>query len=65
MKGWIPLEVVVGCSNINERKNLIFQFTLNQLYKKGIKEIEAQAVEFFYTSVIPFNVNRNPTLGKF
>jgi len=44
---------------------VVVQFTLNQLYKKGIKEkSEAKTVEFFYTSAIPFNVNRNPTLEK-
>jgi len=39
--------------------------TLNQLYKKGDKEkVDAQVAEFFYTSVIPFNVIRNPAFAK-
>jgi len=35
------------------------------MYKKGDKEkVDAQVVEFFYTSVIPFNVIRNPAFIK-
>ena len=38
---------------------------MNQIYKKGDKEKDdAQVVEFFYTSVISFNVIRNPTFSK-
>ena len=41
------------------------QATLNQIYKRGDKEkVDAQIAKFFYTSVIPFNVFRNPTFAK-
>ncbi|BAT78621.1 hypothetical protein VIGAN_02132200, partial [Vigna angularis var. angularis] len=41
------------------------QATINQMMKKGYKEeVDAQVAEFFYTSVIPFNVIRNPAFAK-
>ena len=41
------------------------QAILNQICKRGDKEkVDAQIVDFFYTSVIPFNVIRNPTFAK-
>jgi len=42
------------------------QANLNQLYKKGDKgKVYDQCAEFWYTSVIPFNVIINPTFAKF
>uniref|UniRef100_A0A0R0LAU2 Uncharacterized protein n=2 Tax=Glycine subgen. Soja TaxID=1462606 RepID=A0A0R0LAU2_SOYBN len=42
------------------------QETLNQLYKKGDKDkVDDQCAEFWYTSVIPFNVIKNPAFTKF
>jgi len=41
------------------------QATLNQIYNRGDKEkVDAQIAEFFYTSVIPFNVIRNLAFAK-
>ncbi|KAH1213868.1 hypothetical protein GmHk_14G041740 [Glycine max] len=43
-----------------------FHATLNQLYKKGDKDkVDDQCAEFWYTSVIPFNVIKNPAFAKF
>ena len=37
------------------------QATLNQLYKKGDKDkVDDQCAKFWYKSVIPFNVIKNP-----
>jgi len=42
-----------------------FQATLNQIYERGDKEkVDAQIAEFFYKSVIPFNIIRNPAFAK-
>jgi len=34
------------------------------MIKKGFKEVDAHVAEVFYTSVIPFNVIRNPAFAK-
>ncbi|KAH1076562.1 hypothetical protein GLYMA_19G056600v4 [Glycine max] len=42
------------------------QATLNQLYKKGEKDkVDDQCAEFWYTSVISFNVIKNPAFANF
>jgi len=59
----------IRCLVLKENKQLPLsvggtQATINQMIKKGFKEVDAHVAEVFYTSVIPFNVIRNPAFAK-
>ncbi|KAG4935727.1 hypothetical protein JHK84_049928 [Glycine max] len=73
----LMMKVVIEVANAPEKRRKLnsihekasgegVQATLNQLYKKGDKDkVDDQCVEFWYTSVIPFNVIKNPAFAKF